>query len=185
MSSTKKIIIFSAAALAIIILALVFGIAPLFLKIGNITDKIIAEKKSAISFEEEVTVAEQFEESYENLELNPQNIDNFLASSSAPVDLIKFFEDTARESSLFIEISAMPVEKLEEDLWESIGFRLELSGSFLNFLKFLEKVENGSYFIQIQRVQAEKDLSRNASLEEGSPSGKSVKVILDIKVFTK
>jgi len=164
----------------------IFGFIPLFFGNREIIDKIIAEKKCMVSFENEVAIAEQFEKGYSDWEFNPEEIDKFLASADAPIDLIKFFENTARENNLLINISPCPVIKLEEDSWESMGFGLELTGSFLNFSRFLEKIENSNYFIQVQKIQTRKLTLSDIYLEKYSEfSTEDVKTILNIKIFTK
>lgn len=174
MSFIKKIIIFSTISLMAVVLTVIFGIAPLFFGIKELANKIIVEKKSVLSFEEEAKIANQFEKNYENLELNPKSLDNFLASSDAPLGLIKFFESMAKESNLSIDIYPSSIVKLEKDPWDSIGFNLELTGDFLSFLKFLEKIENSNYFIQAQKIQ-----TRKVALT------KNIKAVLNIKVFVK
>jgi len=186
MSPIKKIIIFSVAAAAVIVLVFIFGFVPLFFGIREVVDKIIAEKKSLFSFKNEVAIAEQFEKGYDDWKFNPEEIDKFLANADAPIDLIEFLENTAREGGLLINIYPCSVVRSEEDPWEAMGFGLELTGNFLSFLSFLEKVENSNYFIQIQKIQVRKLTPNDIYLEKYSKfSLEDVKVILNIKVFVK
>lgn len=173
MDFVKKIIIFSIGAAIITILIIVFCLVPLFFELEGVTNKIVAEKKSTFSFEEEVAIAEQFEKVYSDLKLNFEKIDSFLVSSEAPIDLIKFLEGKAQKSNLLIDIHPYSIIKSEDDPWNSMGFNLELTGEFSNFLKFLEKIENSNYFIQVQKIQVKKI------------SPEDIGAILDIKVFTK
>lgn len=170
MSSAKKIIIFSSAFGLIFFLTVIFLVMPLYNSIKEISGRILTVKRDLASFENEVLRAEQFQESYNDLEINPEKINDFLVNPSAPIELIKFFEALARETGLNIKISPVSSLRLSNDPWDSMSFSMELSGEFPSVVRFLEKTESSHYFIKTQKfyAKAEKMLA-----------------VLEIKVFTK
>ena len=182
----KKIILLSIGALIFNLLLVLIFLFPLVLNLNSISNDIIALKKNSASVEKELGIAEQFNNSYNSLELKKENIDQFLVSPEVPVELIQFFEKSAEDFNLTINILPSSSKESKKDLWNSMGFNIELTGDFLNFLKFLEKIETSHYFLEIQGLQSRKISKNELYLEkyEGF-SDRDVKTILKIKVYTK
>ncbi len=107
-------------------------------------------------------------------------------NESAPIELIKFFEDTARDVGLLIDISPASVLKTGSDPWDSIGFSVELIGDFSSAMKFLEKIENGHYFIETTKFNAksitQKDISHKRYQEFLIGQ---ILTVIDFKAYTK
>ena len=172
MSPKKKIIIFS-VIFGIATIAIVgFIIRPLFKGIERSSEELITAKKELILSQEEAGKFEQFKEIYRGLEPDLEKINQLFVDSEIPIDLIKSWEEEARDSELSIKISPIFLETAETDPWNSIGFQLRLIGPFPNFLKFLEKTETSPYLIEIQNLTAEK-------------SAQGVSTTLTVKVYTK
>lgn len=163
MSYSKKIIIFSSVSLMVALLLVVFVVAPLLKNIYYIFDNILEIKRDLASFENEALEADLFSSDYNSLQITSEKIDQRLVGGSAPIELIKFFENTAKDMGLSIDISPSSVLKADRDPWESIGFSVELIGDFSGAMKFLDKIENSPYFIETTKFNAklitQKDVS--------------------------
>jgi len=163
MFRSKKIIIFSSISLLVVFLLVLLIITPLLRNIYGIFDSILETKKDLASFENEALKVEVFINDYNNLQITSETIEQRLVNESAPIDLIKFFEDTAKELNLSIDISPTSVLAMDRDPWESIGFSIELIGDFSSAMRFLEKIENSPYFIETTKFDAklitQKDVS--------------------------
>jgi len=173
MSSKEKIVIFS-VTFGVVVLALIcFIIYPLFRGIEKGSQELITAKKEFILSKDETERFDQFKEIYNKLKPDLEKIDKLFIDPEVPIDFIKFLEYTAGDSELLADISLTLAKSAETDPWSSIGFRMILTGSFPNFLKFLEKIETSPYLIEIQNLSTKK-------LEEGNIAANLV-----IKVFSK
>lgn len=178
MSSVKKIIIFSLMSALVFILVVIFLIIPLFGSIKETSGRILTEKKDLAFFENQALKAEQFEDNYKNLEITPEKINVFLVNPSAPIELIKFFENLAKETGLTIKISPVSSPKLKNDSWNSMGFSIELTGNFSGIIRFLEKTETSHYLIEVQKFRARRIVEKDVPTEK-------ISAILEVKVFAK
>jgi len=168
MDLKRKIIIISIVFGAISLCLIFLVIYPLLKGVKKNSQELILAKKELVSFRTEIEEFEQSKQVYGSLKTDLEKIDQLFINPDVPVDLIKFCRETAKDCGLLIDISPISLEAKETALWDSIGFRLSLIGSFSDFLKFLERIETGFYLIEIQNLSA-----------------KSFQQSLTIKVYTK
>ncbi len=151
-SSIKKMIVLSSLFLmAVLILVFLFAL-PLFNEIQKYSQSIIEKNAELSFFEKEAVQSREFEKNKASLNSDIERIDNSFAKSQAPIDLIKFWEQMAESCNLSIEMS--PVSSQAVVGVKEIGFNLQIKGSFSDTLKFVEKIENGPYLIQIQNYSS-------------------------------
>ncbi len=164
----KKIITISVIFGIIIVILFSFVIYPLLNGVKKNSQELILAKKELVSFKTKTKEFEQSKKAYGSLKTDLEKIDELFINSDVPIDLIKFWRETAKDSGLLIDISPTSLEVSETVLWNSIGFRLSLIGPFSDFLEFLEKIETAPYLIEIQNLSA-----------------KTSKQFLTIKVYIK
>jgi|GEM_PF-3128597 len=183
---SKKIIIFLSGSLLATLLLVVLVIIPLLKNINDIFEDILESKRDLASFKNEASKAEAFDEDYNNLQITPEKIDQYLVQESAPIELIKFFEDTAKDTGLLIDISSAPVPQKASDPWGAIGFSVELIGDFASSMKFLEKIENSHYFIETHSFSAKLITQKDVSYKRYQEFlvGQIV-TIIEFKAYTK
>lgn len=186
MPPERKIIKISIVS-GIVVLALIsFLIYSLFRGIKRGSEEFAAVKKDLFLSQGKTGGLEQIKEDYEGLKPDLEKIEGLFIDPQLPINLMQFWEETARDSGLSIDISALSLKAPETNSWPSMGFQIGLTGSFPNFLKFLEKIENTSYLIEIQSL-----IIRGLTREElklikyGHFSLGDVRVTLLTKVFTK
>ncbi len=159
---------------ALIILIAVFIIYPLFGEIKNSSKELVSQRENSAILEAKIKNLEEFKVIYKNLEESFKKIDSLFINSEAPVEFIGFLESTSEEYRLKIEILSSSVSKTEKDFWPNITFQINTAGSFSNFLKFMEKIENSPYLIEIQNLNIGRSTGSN-----------DIKASFSIKVFTK
>lgn len=186
MEPKKKIIIFSLIFGIITLVLINFVICSLLEGIKKDSEEFIAAKKELILSKGETGKFEQFKETYKELEPDLEKIDKLFVDPEVPIDLIEFWEKTAIDSELSINISPALLKALETDPWHSVGFQIALVGPFPDFLKFLEKIENAPYLIEIQNLivkRLTKQELKSTKYEQFSPG--DVNITLVTKVFTQ
>ena len=118
------------------------------------------DSQELISLKSEMSLLEQTKGNVEDLKrvsvLHQQNveaIDAVFVDPAVPIDFIRFIETIAADSQISFEISLGQEKNIYEN---SISFQVSLNGSFPHFLKFLEKLENGPYPIEISSLNIKK-----------------------------
>lgn len=186
MNPKKKIIIISVIFGIIFLTLICFIIYPLFKGIKRNSQEIITVKKELISFQKATDNFGKLKETYKELEPTLEKIDKIFIDPKIPIDLIKFWEETAKEAELSIDISPLSAKTDKSDPWNSMDFQLIITGYFSNFLKFLEKVEAAPYLFEIQNLAVQKFKEGELNIGEiKQVSQDKIRAVLLIKVYTK
>ena len=167
-------------------LLVVLVVYPLFKGIGEFSYNLFLEKNKIIYLNKEKEEVEKTENFYDSYQTDLEKIDNLFIDSEVPVQFINFLENTATESQIKLEISSMVKGKDKEGPWPSLSLQLLTTGSFSNFSKFLDKLENAPYLIEILELNTRKiaEKEKQAQGKEGIPNADTSSILL-IKVFTK
>jgi len=162
----------------LIILIIVFIVFPLFCEIKNNSKELIVQKEKFVDLETKIINLEKFKVSYTELRPFLKEIDNLFVDSKAPIEFIGFLENTSKESQLKIEILPTSDKKTEKDFWSYLTFQITSTGSFPNFLKFLEKLENSLYLVEIQNINIGKLIGDKDAVSDNVRANFSVKVFV-------
>lgn len=175
MNQKREIIIVSTVLGSISLALILFFVLPLLRSAKNSPLELVYAKKDLASFQDKAK--KNIKEIYQEVEPDLEKVDQLFVDSQSPIDLIKFWRDGTRDLDLDIDISPLSSTKNEEDPWSSIMFRVNLTGSFTNFMRFLEKIESGPYLIEVR------DLTVREPIEESSPG--DVRADLLLKIFVQ
>lgn len=177
MSINKKIYIFLSVFGTLTVLAVFSVIFPLLGKIKNDSYRIFSEKEKIASLKWEKGNLERLKESYKSHRSDLDKIETLLVKGDIPVEFIDFLEKTAAESGIQINISSLTKRMEKDDPWQNLFFKATANGSFVDFLKFLEKLGNSPYLIEILDL----------NIKKASEIKTSTGIIADfsIKVFAK
>ncbi|MCX6764662.1 MAG: hypothetical protein NTU58_03070 [Candidatus Nealsonbacteria bacterium] len=183
----RKTYIASVFFIGFFIASIIFLIIPLIKEIEKNSRDLIIVKADRKFFSEERSNIEKFENIFKEIQPNIEKTNIFFVSSEVPIDFINFLEKLASDSDIFLKIypsGVSLVEKSNKSLWPFLNFNLEASGSFYNFSKFIEKLENSSYLIQVQDLNIRKVKTEiSSSSDEGLSNEISASFFL--KVFAK
>jgi hypothetical protein len=92
-----------------------------------------------------------------------EKVNNLFVDAETPVDFIKFLEEIAATSNLEVKITPGTPKKEKEALWPVMEFELASSGRYSEFMRFLEKLENGPYLVRVKNTLLTRE---RTSLEE-------------------
>lgn len=142
----------------------IFLVYPIFRNIQKDSSELLSKKNeshSLLAMAEDLRIAESF---YQEHQDDFEKMDNVFIDAQIPIDFINFLEGSAAEYQLSIEISSLNVLKDSSFL-----FQVSTSGSFENSMRFLEKLENGIYIIEIdnfsQRLSGDGRVNSNFSIK--------------------
>jgi len=176
MTNSKKTYVASMVLGFLIVVLIIFLIYPVFKEIKNDSKEFVSQKENLAVLEAKVKNIKEFEAVYRNLKPNLEKINTLFVNQEVPVEFIGFLEKTSKGCGLTFSLSLSPQIKVAEDVWPSLNFQINLEGNFLDFSKFLEKLESSPYLIEIQNITINK---------LGEFSSNNVKAALSIKVYAK
>jgi len=185
MRKIKRTYLTISLVLGLIILADLFFLFFLFGQIRDYSQLLSSGQKQIDLLEQERKELEKIKTFYKEERPNIEKIENVFVDSETPLGFIDFLEKTASDSGLAIEIPSIKKEA-EKGFFSSLTLEISLKGPFPNLMRFLEKMENSSYLIEILRTDIrrieEKRLGEKGF--EGLKSG-DVTANLSIKVSAK
>jgi len=168
------LVIFAGIYIALIVLI----ITPLFNRINSASEELLAIKEEAPFFEEKTKISE-LRNQVQELEPDLERLELSFVDPGAPIEFVNFLKELSLNSNVQLDISSADFKEPEESEWNYFVFKLELGGSFTNVARFIEKIENSSYWIEIDQVNMKKAAISEEELLD------SISTSLSIKVFTK
>jgi len=130
-------------------LLICFVIFPSFDELKKDSQYLLFQKKALTFFEKRIEEFENIEKDYPFYQPIIDKIGASFVNREVPITFIKFLENQAKSTNLTIKILPSHVPFIENDPWLSVGFRISLDGNFSDCLKFLEKLEQSSWLIEI------------------------------------
>ena len=157
MKNKSEIYIINILFSSLSILIIVFLIYPTLKGIENDSQKMVLSKEKLSFISSESKELENFKASYKDYQENLERINNLFVDSKNPVGLIEFLESEAVDLNIGAEINlSSPISNGNLNNQSANEFQISAKGSFSNVLKFSEKIENGSYLIQINNLTIKK-----------------------------
>ena len=90
-------------------------------------------------------------------------LEEMFVSEDAPLPFIEFLEESGRALSSFQIVPGKP-QKLKEDPWSSLSFRIEAAGSYSAISAFIERIETAPYLVEVTEASLSAAKDRNISL---------------------
>jgi len=178
MNSKKKNYLYS-IVFGTVFLFFIFLIIPYLLnEIKKASESSIILRDELASIEKEIENLHVLKAAYQDRKDDLGKIDDIFIDNERPVDFFNFLRVNAQVTQQNIDISVIPSGQSKDDPWLNLSFQVSTKGSFSNFLKFLERIENSPYLIEILNLNC-KELTKGEF-----PFG-SVESSFQIKVFTK
>lgn len=146
-------------------------IYPAFLSIKGGSGEILAKKGEMAALDMQSKELDAFKKNYIEYAPNFVRIDNTFVDAANPIEFIKFLETTAVEAGVGVEINVSSLPRLQASV----------KGYFLDVLQFLEKIENGPYLLNVQKLV----IAQDSDAAEGKNIQKSVIANFTLEVVTR
>lgn len=151
-------------------------IRPLFSSIQRNSETLVAQKSALAELEKKGANLKKFQSAYGIYQANLEKMDELFVDKEDPVGFIEFLEKEAGLSKLTIDLTPLTPRAGEEDIWPSTNFRVDMVGSFPNFLRFLDKIESGPRLI----VLSDFSLNKPIKVTNGD-----ITISFQMKVYTR
>lgn len=161
--------------LSLILIFLV--VFPLINKIKENSQQLIKGKEEKVSFAEEKKNLHDFRNVYEKISPDLEKSGGLFFTEETPTEFefINFLEKTAADCGVSIKISSVASKQDGGNSSSLLTSNLNISGSFNGLFKFIEKLENGFYLIEIEDLNIRKTAKSDSS-EGGAEAAFSLKV---------
>lgn len=176
MKKNNKIYITLSVFTLISLFLIIFFIFPTLKDIEKNSQSLILARNNMAALGEQINETESFKKNYGTYEPDFKKIDNLFTDPGNPVDFIEFIENAAYDSKLTSQISLHSYQNSEG----FIIFQVSCKGGFSGVLNFLEEMETGPYFIEIEDLIIQN--SKDSNLKDYS---RKVDANFTIKAFVK
>jgi Tfp pilus assembly protein PilO len=156
--------IISAFFVSFFVFFIIFIIYPLIKEIKNNSKDLNLIKEEIISSDQERTNLKNLKPILEKAEPDSKKIDSLFINSKAPIDFIKFLEELAKNCNISMKIDSINPGNAKKYSWQIFTLQLEISGLYSNFSKFVDKLENRQYLIDIYNLS----ITKLSNLRSGS-----------------
>ena len=156
MKIDKKIYILIGVFIGAYLLLIILVILPLAGTIENNSKELLLTREELTFFSDARENLLNLEDAFQEIEPDSEKINTLLVDAEIPIDFINFLKNSAIQSSISLGVSLVDSRIIKEDAWSSLSSRLTLSGSFLNIMRFIDKLENSKYLIEVQELSIKK-----------------------------
>lgn len=182
MTIKDKTKLFLITLIILSICLVVFIISPFLKEIQSNSAEIISQKESLISLEERRESLEIFKNQYQEISSGFERMETLFVDAEVPIDFIHFLEKTTSDAKIDLQISSAIASQPADTLWPSLGFQITTVSSYPNLLRFLEKLENSQYLVEIKNISINK-IKQEESKKDSLVN--AVRTNLSLWVFVK
>jgi Tfp pilus assembly protein PilO len=163
-------------------------------------ESLAAIRQNSAALEVQIKSLQNFRPRYEN-EIIPmlQANEKLFIDPKSPVAFIALMEEAGSKDNLAINISSAQIfsaKNSAERFWPSLNFQISLNGSLPSVLRFIEKMANLPYLIEIHGLNITKDNSQSQNeikadsgqenkKTAGLPQKEKVQAVFNLKIYTK
>ena len=172
MKSKQKVVIALAFFAVCSVIFLGVLVYPVFRGVLEDYKKVLAHKREILQLKEDASSSREFEMLSVQYAKEFGQLEGLFVDSKIPIAFFRFLDETAALLAVQIEKSPGAAQQIEGDRWPSFEVRLAGRAAYPNVMAFLQKIENGSYLLEVKSLKMSK-------------TGREVEFSLSLKVFTK
>ena len=176
----KKIIIATVVLIISILLFTALVIVPLLRGISKDSRHLEAQYLKVLEASSAEKEAVEFLKFSQAKEKDFEIIESIFVDAETPIGFIRFIEEIAATSNLAVKITPGTGKKQKGVPWPIMDFQLASSANYPEFLRFLEKLENGPYLLEVRNIS----LIRERASQGEENSTQDVSFTLLVQVFT-
>lgn len=184
MNLNKELILYILGVTAILAVMIVFLVIPLIKGIRSSSQDFVENRKKVVNLQREKRHYIALKQEYEDSKGKFEKINSLFVNSEVPVKFIEFLEESSVKANFPIEVSPGPGTQSKSDLWPTIFFKVAGSGSFTDFAKFLERVENSPFLVEVQDLNVDRLTEEDVRGESKERKVGDVEAKILIKAYT-
>jgi len=150
-----------------------FLIYPLWNNVESKSEQLQQKQNKIAEVKMQSRQLNSLQQSLEKQEKKFKILDNLFINKEAPVQFLEFLEKTAAISNIEIDISPSAGQKNDEP-WPPTFFEVRGVGQFEGCIKFMTKLEQAPYLLEIQ------DISIQKTTEEGKEEETNINLLIKV-----
>lgn len=147
-----KILTTSAIFLTIFILFALLIIRPMFENIKKSSEELLATENELVAITEKSRQLAVWKKEQPSLGPELEKVKNIFVDAEMPVEFAEFLEKTTKECNLALKVSLANTKEGKEAGIFFLDFKVSTKGTFPDGLKFLDKLENAPYLVDISSL---------------------------------
>lgn len=175
---------------------LVFCIAlPIYSDIWNTGMRLREQRKIISDYDKRIAAARKFTVFAKEEKDNLEKIDKVFIDARVPLEFINSIENAAREVSVEVELFSPAIQKKADNEWSTMEIEADISGNMAGVMRFLKKIENSIYLVEIQNINIQIDTGGSGgsnsesapivSLADNAWDALLTKASVSLKVYAK
>ena len=158
MKEKNKILLAILISLIIDLLIILLLVIPAFEAIKQASSEFLYYKKKLALIKGEVANFQDFEAHHQLYLQNLQEMDALIQNQlfidkEVPLELVSFCEEEASRENLQFEITPLRVSSQKEEApFDFLTIRIKLEGEFPNLVRFLKRLENSQWLVEVQQI---------------------------------
>lgn len=142
------------------------SILPLLNNIKMSSQALVLQKATLTLLQKQVNEIEGFQKSYLVIQRDLAKFEEGFVDIEVPIKFIEFLEAEAQGAGLEIEISPLSSVINREGPWWSTTFQISLRGNSGNCLRFLERLEQSHWLLELLQINIARISERSSRLRE-------------------
>ena len=141
---------------AMFLILIIFGFLPFFKKVKTISQEFNLEKNTLDLVQTQLEELKDFQRKASSYHPFLEELQKLFVVEDAPISFIEFLEKEAKTSQLSLKINPLNIKPSEADPWIPVSFSVSLGGSFPSCLRFLDRLENSPWLVDIFQLNVER-----------------------------
>jgi len=166
LSPKRKIYIAVAVAVVISVCFLVLGVIPFQSQVVRSSRAFTSQRALLDLINVRIDEVKGFQDDRSSLSHNLNRIESVFVEADSPVVFLNHIEMIAQLSNLSIKIYPFQPKVAMDDLWLSVGFRVNLGGRGQDCLRFLEALEQSKWLFEVLELNLQKISDENPNYKE-------------------
>ncbi len=143
-----------------------FGFFQVFQGLKGSSQELLLQKKVLDLFQSQVKDLENFQRDYSLFQPVLEKLQSSFVDKEVPIDFIEFLERETAKTGLSIKISPLAVSLNERDPWLPVVFSVSVGGVSSDCLRFLERLEQSPWLVEISQLNIERITEKSARTKE-------------------
>lgn len=149
-----------------------FLVSPFLEEIKRGSAEIILQKQNVDSLSEKEENLNDFKNKYREIGPNLEKIDSLFVDVKTPISFINFLDKTSEDCGVKLNISSSIASRSAGESLFFLNFQVNSTGLFSDTMRFIEKIENSQYLIEIKNINIRKLTQSKA--EGGQKTNKNI-----------
>ncbi|MCL5011032.1 MAG: hypothetical protein M1127_02385 [Patescibacteria group bacterium] len=181
MANQQKIYLTAAVFTAFLLLLVFLAVVPSLKLLGANSIELSKQRGELVFLQKQISGLNDFQRNFSEKKPLFDKISSSFVSAAAPISFLEFLEQEARDNGLIMNVVPQGSAASADNLWQNLDFKIVARGDFVPTARFLSRVENSAWLIEILQL----DIAKISEAEAAGTPGGDIKSSVVVRVFAK